>query len=1090
MFHWRRKTVAGTFDRRQCRRRRPIRQTKLGVETLESRTLLDATGILWSNGSSLTLSFAPDGTDIGGATSSLSSTLGSLTGDSSWSEAILRAFQTWAVHTNIDIAVVADGGQPFGSPGRTQGDPRFGDVRIGAVDLPLDVLAVSVSRDRILSGTWTGDVVMNSQAKLKTVDEVFAIAVHEAGHVLGLGHSDDPLSPMFRHGIPTSVVPTAEDIADLQARYGIPRADVYESAESSPPHIDDGPSPDPSPDQVMDDPEDRRPIDSEDDPPELENDPPELESDSPELEDDPPEREDSGGERRDGRGGGSRHDDGELEGNFDSPSPNSGESAATSGLDEGAVDLKLMSTRDADEGSAPSLIHGNLDRPGEVDSYDLQVPSHYGGPLTLSLRTAGISLLAPSLSVYGSDGALLGRVASSSTQGDLLTLSLDSVASYQRLVLAVESGGPDLFAVGGYSLVATFDDLNQVSAETIDDLSGRGYWPSNQADVQRYLEGADDRRWLNDDRHTDDRFDVQLPEETAPGFAPSTRFEMLGSIADTTDVDHYRIRSPNLPLDEAELVMTVYLTSLDNAALVPELAVFDKDRQPLNGHVLANGGGDYIVQFPNIAAGTDHTLRVAAADSLDLFNTGNYRVTVAFGQSEVTLGAFVSGVIEPTSPFPTQLLHVAQSSLFYFALDTTGAAADPNTVAVMDVRDQGQRSLFRLASSAGQIRTAGTVLLAPGTYFVQVFGLSPDGSPVARVPYTIRGTVVSDPIGIGSRDPTQQPVFRCQDGPDTFCYPGGLQSKNVFAWQSPADEPTVPPTVDRPQLTSLLRGDWWSWYWGLDQDNQVPVTEGEAYETDADRPLTVPPETGVLRNDIDPEGDPITAVLANDVQHGTLALHPNGAFTYRPDPHFAGTDRFTYVALDLAGQSAATQVTLAVQRTEAPPLGQIRDVDPTVRVASVSDVTIEFTGPVAGFDASDLVLTRDGGENLLGDQVTLVSSDGQHWTLSNLSNLTDRPGQYQLELLASVAGIQDLHGAAVSTDTRTQWTNIRQAGDADATGRFDQLDIIEVLQAGKYRTRAAATWAEGDWNGDGVFDQFDVTLALRSGGYSGPAGNP
>jgi hypothetical protein len=56
-------------------------------------------------------------------------------------------------------------------------------------------------------------------------------------------------------------------------------------------------------------------------------------------------------------------------------------------------------------------------------------------------------------------------------------------------------------------------------------------------------------------------------------------------------------------------------------------------------------------------------------------------------------------------------------------------------------------------------------------------------------------------------------------------------------------------------------------------------------------------------------------------------------------------------------------------------------------------------------------------------------------------------------------------------------------GDANGDGQFDQQDIVAVLQAGKYRTGRAATFAEGDWNGDGVFDQFDIMAALRTDRY-------
>jgi hypothetical protein len=56
-------------------------------------------------------------------------------------------------------------------------------------------------------------------------------------------------------------------------------------------------------------------------------------------------------------------------------------------------------------------------------------------------------------------------------------------------------------------------------------------------------------------------------------------------------------------------------------------------------------------------------------------------------------------------------------------------------------------------------------------------------------------------------------------------------------------------------------------------------------------------------------------------------------------------------------------------------------------------------------------------------------------------------------------------------------------GDSNGDGRFDQQDIVAVLQAGKYRTGQVATFAEGDWNGDRFFDQLDILAALQTDRY-------
>jgi hypothetical protein len=63
----------------------------------------------------------------------------------------------------------------------------------------------------------------------------------------------------------------------------------------------------------------------------------------------------------------------------------------------------------------------------------------------------------------------------------------------------------------------------------------------------------------------------------------------------------------------------------------------------------------------------------------------------------------------------------------------------------------------------------------------------------------------------------------------------------------------------------------------------------------------------------------------------------------------------------------------------------------------------------------------------------------------------------------------------------------RIVGDSNGDGLFDQKDIVQILQAGKYNTGQPATFGEGDWTGDGVFDQKDIVAALRAGNFGAAA---
>jgi hypothetical protein len=208
---------------------------RLTVDQLEDR-LTPTWGIAWYNPGSLSLSFVPDGTDVSGRPSSLHALLGP--DSSAWQTEILRAFQTWAIETNINIGIVGDGGQAMGIAGLAQGDSRFGDIRIGARPLSETAgnkdLAATVGFD-YSGGTWSGDFLINSLFPVgightATQYDLFAVALHEASHSFGFGDdATNPASVMWPGYTPWTGL-TEFDVSAIQSLYGIRSADPFESA--------------------------------------------------------------------------------------------------------------------------------------------------------------------------------------------------------------------------------------------------------------------------------------------------------------------------------------------------------------------------------------------------------------------------------------------------------------------------------------------------------------------------------------------------------------------------------------------------------------------------------------------------------------------------------------------------------------------------------------------------------------------------------------------------------------------------------------------------------------------------------------------
>jgi hypothetical protein len=209
------------------------------VERLEERATPAVFGYPWPDAGHLTVSFAPDGTPLGQAWTDASgaahqapgSQMAGFLAGAAWQQEVLRALATWSAQANVNFAVVGDSGDPFGAAGLVQGDPRFGDVRVAGAALSSTSVATSVPFSPV-AGTWAGDLLLNTSYPFSVGGaagyDLFTVALHEAGHILGLPDGTDPNSPMFGYYTGPKQGLTAADVAAVQALYGARQPDAYE----------------------------------------------------------------------------------------------------------------------------------------------------------------------------------------------------------------------------------------------------------------------------------------------------------------------------------------------------------------------------------------------------------------------------------------------------------------------------------------------------------------------------------------------------------------------------------------------------------------------------------------------------------------------------------------------------------------------------------------------------------------------------------------------------------------------------------------------------------------------------------------------
>lgn len=95
--------------------------------------------------------------------------------------------------------------------------------------------------------------------------------------------------------------------------------------------------------------------------------------------------------------------------------------------------------------------------------------------------------------------------------------------------------------------------------------------------------------------------------------------------------------------------------------------------------------------------------------------------------------------------------------------------------------------------------------------------------------------------------------------------------------------------------------------------NQAPKAFADQYAMAENAVLSVAAMDGVLKNDVDDDGDPLTAVLVQAPANGSVTLAEDGSFTYQPKKNFSGTDTFTYYAYDGQLKSNITTVTITIE---------------------------------------------------------------------------------------------------------------------------------------------------------------------------------
>jgi hypothetical protein len=413
------------------------------------------------------------------------------------------------------------------------------------------------------------------------------------------------------------------------------------------------------------------------------------------------------------------------------------------------------------DGATPLLFYVNLTSNADVDFYTLTVPDGYTGPLTIRLQTAGVSLLEPHLTVLDAAGQAIGDVSSTALGGDTLQVHLPDVRAGETYAVEVRGATNDLFGLGEYVMAASFDARSTVSPDAIDRLARQSYSYLSPADIRAiFLDpvGA----LFHVDVHTNDTFATAEDLDPAGAYGSEAPDRITASLSDPTDVNVYRIETPEVDQGNGgdsspPLVMTVTVRATQVNGIMPTVAVFDEDRNPVPALVLAHGDGTFTIQVSQVQPNSDYFVRVSADPSSGKV-VGNYDLDVDYGHTDAAPITFLNGSLGGPGQPQSYDLVVDETQLFDLLLTATGSAAPQGADVRMVLTDGQGRVVAERTAKAGETAGGDPVLLPPGVYQATFIVDAAGAAPSTAMAFRLYGASLTDPIGPALDNTTLRPM--------------------------------------------------------------------------------------------------------------------------------------------------------------------------------------------------------------------------------------------------------------------------------------------------------------------------------------------
>ena len=382
------------------------------------------------------------------------------------------------------------------------------------------------------------------------------------------------------------------------------------------------------------------------------------------------------------------------------------------------------------------------------------------------MRSAGISLLNPHLTLLDASGNVLGDVQSTSDFGDVVTLHLDQVDPNANYYIEVQGATGDVFGIGSYGVAVTFDANSTVTASAIDAVLRGPYQSLSPNDINAIFLGTANPLF-NSDNGANDTPGTATQLIPSPGYARNSHYEVVGSLSGPADSDYYRIQTADNPPNGQTLVLTVTARALDVNGTTPRVTILDGNGNSVAQQILANGAGMFTVQASGLSGGGSYVIEAGPNTAIGSPATGNYALVAQFGTTAAQLSNLASDTLLASAGSTQSFnLYVGESQLMHLILsaNAVGGPAAPDSAVQMTMLDATGNVVYSLTAAAGDTVSGAALFLLPGPYTLQFTAIGAAGASSSPLAFSLLGDEISDPIGTVVTDPTLTPYYPAPAG--------------------------------------------------------------------------------------------------------------------------------------------------------------------------------------------------------------------------------------------------------------------------------------------------------------------------------------